>query len=200
MNGIAADADQEARKLVQEAEATAQRRKTSTDAQVADILATAQKKGSDQADAILKQARSAGSMEARRIALRVREQVMERVVVGVRETLAAMREDPGYRNVLLGWIVDGAIGLNVPRVRINGSLHERRLIDEALLKDAGQHVKALTGRAVTFELDDGDPLLAQGIRLSDPDGRVAFSNDVSTRLLRYQSDIRKIVYGALFET
>lgn len=199
MSGIAADARREAERLVEEAHAAARRRQASTDGQVADMLAAARKRADEQAEAIRTQHRSAGDMEARRITLRVREQVMGRVIDGIRRRLDAMRHDPAYRDVLLAWVVEGCIGLNEPAVTVNGSAPEQTMLDEALLNAAARKVKELTGRTVTPTREDGDPILSQGVRVSSPDGRIAFSNDVSTRLLRYQSEIRKMVYGALFD-
>ena len=58
----------------------------------------------------------------------------------------------------------------------------------------------MTGRDVTLELADESPTAGQGIVLRAADGRVQFNNQIATRLLRYQSEIRKIVYGELFDT
>jgi len=200
VSGIAEDAEAEAKRLFDEARTMSERRRRSAENQATDTLGSAEKKASEQAEAILTQCRSAGAMEARRHSLRIREEVLERVIAGTRKRLAAMIDEPGYREVLLGWIVEAGIGLNEPKAAVNASLRERVLLDDALLQEAAGKIRELIGYDVMLEPDTGPPLVGQGIKLNAAGGRVAFSNDVTTRLLRYQSEIRKLVYEELFET
>jgi len=57
----------------------------------------------------------------------------------------------------------------------------------------------MTGRKVSLMLTDGDPLIPQGVVLKAADGRVEFNNQVATRLLRRQSEIRKTIQDILWK-
>ena len=162
------------------------------------ILSEARAKAETQVRAIHEHNRTALRLEGKRMTLKVREELLRRVIERARERLAALSEGSGYRRVLLDWVVEAAIGLNVPEAVVNASALERGLLDQALLREAEAEVKQLTGRNLSLRLAAGDPLVGQGVVLKSADGRVEFNNQVSTRLLRYQSEIRKAVQG-LFE-
>lgn len=215
--GISADAKAEAERLLEEARKAARDRLQAAEAQGARILDEARAKADAQSRTVGAQALSTMRMENKRAALKVREEALRRVLQAARDKLAALAAAPGgtkketggsggaggeagsveYRKVLLGWIVEAAIGLNVPAATVNTSAQERKLIDRDLLREAERTVKELTGRKVALKLEQGDPLVGQGVVLRSADGRLEFNNQVSTRLLRHQSEIRKIVFEAL---
>jgi vacuolar-type H+-ATPase subunit E/Vma4 len=72
-------------------------------------------------------------------------------------------------------------------------------IDEALLAEASERVRKVTGRTVKFSIADdiGTPG-AQGVVLTDRERRVAFNNLLDTRLLRKERRIQTLIYDALF--
>ncbi|MBN1837034.1 MAG: hypothetical protein JW820_14355 [Spirochaetales bacterium] len=200
--GIRRDARAEAERLIDEARAAAEERVKAAEVQAAGILEEARGKAEAQAKSLHAQAVSAARMEARRTSLKVREEALRRVLQAVRERLGELAgapadKDGGYRDVLLGWVVEAAIGLNVPEATVNVSAQERRFLDEKLLREAQARVEELTGRKVALTPAEGDPLVGQGVVLRSADGRLEFNNQVSTRLLRYQSEIRKLVFEAL---
>jgi vacuolar-type H+-ATPase subunit E/Vma4 len=213
--GIRGDAQAEAERLLAEARAAAEERVQAAATQAARILEEARAKAEAQGQSVEAQARSAVRMEDKRTSLKVREEALRQVLRAVRERLAALAGEQGgvrgsggagsgaadgrrsYRSVLLGWIVEAAIGLNVPEATVRVSAREQRYLDKELLQEAARRVKELTGREVTLEPAGGDPLVGQGVVLRSADGRLEFNNQVSTRLLRYQSEVRKIVFEAL---
>jgi vacuolar-type H+-ATPase subunit E/Vma4 len=205
--GITRDAEAEAERLLEEAREAAEERLQAAEGQGARILEEARAKAETQARTVHAQATSALRMESKRAALKVREEVLRRVLQAARDRLAAMVETPAgarvsgggasYGQILLGWIVEGAIGLNVPEAEVNVSARERAFLEPELLRQAERTVKELTGRTVALKPAKGDPLPAQGVVLRSADGRLEFNNQVSTRLLRYQSEVRKKVFEAL---
>lgn len=197
IEGIAADARAEAERLVEEARRAGEERLKAAQAQSLRILQEAREKADSQARSVHDQALSSIRIEGRRTSLAVREEALRRVIRRARERLSALSDTDEYRRVLLGWIVEAAIGLNVPEALVNVSAGERRFLDPGLLREAERRVKELTGRKVSLKAASGDPLVGQGVVLVSADGRVEFNNQVSTRLLRYQSEIRSIVFEAL---
>lgn len=49
-----------------------------------------------------------------------------------------------------------------------------------------------------IRLADGPPQTAQGVVLATEDGRMAFNNQVKTRLLRQQRHIQRLIHDTLF--
>ena len=162
-------------------------------------LQQAESKAEEQTERIRSQTASSLRMERRRISLKVREQAVQEVMSRVRQRLSEMVGSSEYRDVLLAWIVEGAIGLGAVEATVNASAAERKQIDKKMIQAAEAKVKELTGKKVTFAVASGDPLIPQGVVVKAADGRVEFNNQVATRLLRRQSEIRKQIQDVLWQ-
>jgi vacuolar-type H+-ATPase subunit E/Vma4 len=198
IEGIAQDAAAEARRLVEEAEKAAADRREATARQAGSILEEARRKAAEQAEGVRRQAASTAKMEAKRIALRVREQAARQVLEQAREHLAQLIGSPEYREILLGWIVEAAIGLGQGEATVNASALELPLLDAGLLAEAERRVQELAGRAVRLVRAEGESLAGQGVVLVARGGRLGYNNQVSTRLLRRQTEVRKMIYDGLW--
>jgi vacuolar-type H+-ATPase subunit E/Vma4 len=198
IQGIREDAKRESERLLEEARQAAGQRRQLVEEQAAQVLQEAEQKADQQGKAIWRQSVSALRMEEKRMGLRVREQVISRIEAEVRRRLRAMMQRPEYREVLLGWVVEAAIGLAVPEASVNVSGPERGFLDEGLLRQAEAEVQGMTGSRVKLSLSERPPLSAQGVVLIAAGGRLEFNNQVSTRLMRLQSQIRKLIYAELF--
>jgi vacuolar-type H+-ATPase subunit E/Vma4 len=95
--------------------------------------------------------------------------------------------------------VEAAMGLSLPEAVVNASAAELALIDERLLSEVQERVSELTGRKVRLFKSKADPLVGQGVMLVGREGRLAFNNQVSTRLLRRQTEIRKKIHEILWK-
>lgn len=200
IDGIAQDAAQEAQRILEEAEKAAEDRRAAAEDQARALIEQGESKAEEQAERIRAQAASSLRMEHRRKQLRLQEQAVQEVLKRVRKRLAEMVGTAEYRQVLLVWIVEAAIGLGSPRAAVNASAAERGQIDKGLLQDAQNKISELTGRKVSLAVTDEDPLIPQGIVLKAADGRVEFNNQVATRLLRRQSEIRKNIQDTLWKS
>ncbi len=198
MAGILREAEAEAGRILGEAEEYASQQEAGSGQRAARILEEAGEKAREQCRAIERQAASAVRVETRRRALRAREQVIRKVLERARRALAERVDRPEYRRVLEDWVVEAAVGLAVPEAEVSCSGPERALVDQKLLAEAARRVKELTGREVKLRLSEDEPPAAQGVVLSAPGGRVQFNNQVRTRLLRRQAQVREAVYSELF--
>ena len=106
---------------------------------------------------------------------------------------------PRDEHGLVGWIVEAAIGLNASEATVMASAGESGFLDRDLMREAEQRVQALTGRSIKLEIDPDDPPIPQGVVLKAKNGRVEFNNQVATRLLRSQSEIRKSIQDRLWK-
>ena len=113
----------------------------------------------------------------------------------VEERMKTRISDPAYRAVLIEWMVEAARGLNMDAAEVNAAEAERELIDDALLREA---MARLDGK-VELSLSGADPLEQQGVVLTSTNGRLAFNNQVRTRIQRHQREIQTLIHEALFK-
>lgn len=200
LSGIERDARAEGAQLRASADQAAAERQKLAEAQAASIRDEASRKVHETVRGIARQGEQAAAVESRRMALKVREQVSRRAVEEASRKLAGLVGQPAYRSVLRGWIVEAALGLNVPEAEVLASGPEMAQVDDALLREAEREVEALSGAPVRLRRSAAQPLTGQGVVVTSLDGRTAFNNQVVTRMERYQSDIRKLIYEALKES
>jgi vacuolar-type H+-ATPase subunit E/Vma4 len=200
VEGIASDARAEAAKIIAAAEQEAEGRRKAAASQAASILEEARRRAQETVHGIKRQGEQTAAVETRRMGLRVREEISQRVATGAGRKLAGMIGSPAYRDVLKGWIVEATLGLNAPEAEVLASGPEMAEVDDALLAAAAAEVKRLSGVTVRLSRSAGHPLVGQGVVITAGDGRTAFNNQVATRMERYQSEIRKLIYEALKES
>jgi vacuolar-type H+-ATPase subunit E/Vma4 len=200
LSGITRDAGAEAAEIVRGAEQAVAERVKAAAAQAAAIRDEATKRGEETARGIARQGEQAAAVECRRLSLKVREEVSRRILTGATQKLEELVGNAEYRAVLRGWIVEAALGLGASEAEVRASAREMAQIDEGLLAEAAREVAAITGNQVRLRRSEERQTAAQGIVVTSSDGRTAFNNQVVTRMERYQSDIRKLIYEALKES
>jgi vacuolar-type H+-ATPase subunit E/Vma4 len=199
IDGIAEDVVREVERILGEAEKSAAERRASAEDQARAVIQQAESRADEQAERISNQSSSSLRMERRRKQLRLQEQAVQEVLKRARQRLAEMVGTREYREVLLNWIVEAAIGLGASEATVNASAAECKQIDKRLLQDAQDKVGELSGKKVNLQSAAEDPLIPQGIVLQAADGRVEFNNQVATRLLRRQSEIRKAIQETIWQ-
>lgn len=198
ISGIENDAKQEAQRIIEDAKKTASDKQLSKEMQLNAIKRDADKKIEQQVVVIEKNTLSAISVEKKRIVLKIREKIINNVTDRVREMISAKVNDTSYPEIVKSWILEAAIGLGEQEAVINGSPNELKIMTDSFLRDTEKKYNALTGGNIRLIKSDKNPLFAQGIVLSSKDNRTAFNNQVPTRLMRYQTEIRKIIYKEFF--
>jgi vacuolar-type H+-ATPase subunit E/Vma4 len=128
----------------------------------------------------------------------VQNAVMQNIMDRVEEKLNSITSDTGYTSVLVNWITEAAIGLDAEAAHVNASEKERTLINDQLLSEVKEKIHTRTGRQVALTLSDTQSLKSQGVVLTAADGRTAFNNQVRTRMLRNEREIRTLIYNTLF--
>jgi len=199
ISGIEADAVVEEAKILKAAEAQAAEKKKYAEKKVEAMLKSAGAKAQEQAEIIKKKAVSAVELEIKRRSMRLQGTAVQEILDKAETRLKSMIGGKEYRSILIGWIVEAAIGLDAESAKVNASQAERELIDGELLKDACGRVRSKTGKEVSLTLSGDVPLRGQGVALTASDGRTAFNNQVKTRMLRRQREIRELIYSGLFD-
>lgn len=196
--GIEEDARIEEEKIIKDAETQAAEKRKYAQKKIESLLSEAEEKAQEQAETVKKKILSGVELEAKRLSMHTQDSIVQGLMARVETRFESMIDDPDYRTVLIDWITEAAMGLDAEAAEVNASERERMKIDPALLSEVGRKVHELTGKEVTLTLSDAQPLKHQGIILTAADGRTAFNNQVKTRMLRRQRDIRTKIYDALF--
>jgi vacuolar-type H+-ATPase subunit E/Vma4 len=195
---IEADARTEAEGIIKEAELLAAEKREYAAKQVESLLDQARLQAREQAQLIRNEATRKAQREARRRLMCQKATIVQEVMDRVERRLATMIDEPDYRSALVNWIAEAALGLGTGSAEVNASEPERALIDEQMLSEAGEKVRAATGAEVTLTLSVAPPLSAQGIVLTAADGRMAFNNQVKTRIRRSSRRINRLMHDCLF--
>jgi vacuolar-type H+-ATPase subunit E/Vma4 len=194
---IRRDAQAEAEKIKTEAIAQARDRQAQYERQIDEARAEGNRTAAVQTEAVKKTLQAAFTVEMRRLALRARDLTLKRVLDRTEAKLGEFIKRKDYRDLLAALIAEAAIGLGADVAEVNASPEELALIDNALLGQAADKVKMLVLRTVTLKKSAAAPLLLQGVVLSSVDGKTAYNNQIQTRLLRRQGEIRKLIYDRL---
>lgn len=145
---------------------------------------------------IEKKAKASVSTECHKIELEARERFFSKVLEAASRRLRALIDSESYKSTLRDWIVEGAIGLAADEAIVCSSPKEMELCRQ-VLPEAEERVRELTGQEFKLRLADSPLSHAQGVVLTSLSGRTAYNNQVRTRMMRRQSEVRRIIYEEL---
>jgi vacuolar-type H+-ATPase subunit E/Vma4 len=97
-----------------------------------------------------------------------------------------------YKEVLIGWIAEAAIGLDQSEAIVNYSFKES--VDQTMLDEATKLIKKAIGKDVKLHLGTNS-LTSLGIEVTSLDKKVAYNNQVATRLIRHERDLKELMEG-----
>jgi vacuolar-type H+-ATPase subunit E/Vma4 len=198
ISGIEADAHAEEEKIINEAQIQAAEKRKHSEKKIESLLNEAHAKAKEQAETAKNKIVAAAEREVKRTFMRVQDSIVQDIMNKVEKKLSSMTGDENYRSVLENWITEAAIGLGAESANINASKEERELIDDRMLLEIATKIQNQTDKRISLTLADANPLQSQGVVLTAADGRIAFNNQVRTRMLRKQREIRTMIYNTLF--
>jgi vacuolar-type H+-ATPase subunit E/Vma4 len=196
--GIRRDAENEAERIIKDAEKTVSDKIQAKEMQIKSIERDTAKKIALQLNIIEKNSISSIKVEKKRIALQIREKLINTVIDEVKVKIKEAAVPDSYKEILKGWILEASIGLGEEELEVNGSKRELEIMTESYIKDVEKQYHDLTGGKIKINKSDANPLFAQGIVLTSMNHKTAFNNQVPTRLLRYQSEMRKTIHSEFF--
>jgi F-type H+-transporting ATPase subunit b len=198
LEGIAEEAQQEAKKIKDEAEQQAAEIVNGAKKRAEKILEEAEQRGEEQARIIRSKNGQNIDAERRRLRLKTEERLFDRALELIHERLAQLRDSGEYPDILRSWIAEGALGLGVEEAEVNAPAQERELITEELLGEAEEELRSLGGET-KLRLSDKAPISGQGVVVEESGGRLAYRNTVEARLQRYNAEVRRMIYEEIQE-
>ena len=199
IDGILADAREEAEKVQNEAKSRVEDRRMLLSGRVQRVKDDASSEAKKRIEEINRRTDAEISRAQRRGELARRRDVLAAVQRRAREGIVGMSREgsDAYRQAVIGWIVEGALGLEGTELTVSVAAGETGLLDE-LLEEAQRSVREVGGRDVILtaavEPHGGSP----GVVVSSPDGRTIYDNRVDARIRRHETEIRRLVYEILF--
>jgi vacuolar-type H+-ATPase subunit E/Vma4 len=198
IGGITGEARKEAEEIASQAEKAKEERILARNNQVKAILDDAKAKAKAQVETIKRNTQALISVDSKRKILKLREDIINRVMDEVSSRMEGLVSSPEYGGMLKSWIVEAVMGLSSDACSINSSEKEKPMITASLLSEAETEIERLCGSRVKLSLTDDPPVSGLGVTATSSDGRTAFNNQVQTRLMRRESEIRKLIYHELF--
>ncbi len=197
IQGILQEARDEAARITAQAEKSAAQREKSWSITAKRLQAEAEKEAAEKHEEIIRTGESRLKIEEKKRRLQLSEQAAEEVLNEALRSAETMVKTKEYRQVLENLITEAALGIQTDQAAVSSSVREIPLITEDLLQAAENRVRQLSGRSIKLVPAEGQPRPGQGVLLTSLDGTVAFSNQIRIRLLRYQSEIRRLIYRKL---
>lgn len=189
---IVEDAQKTAETVLKEAEAAAEVKRKSAREEMAKIDAFFAEKTESEKQRVEKSSRNNIEMENRRTALVLRKQVIADSIQEAVEKVKEFASSPQYKDVMRQLLTEAVYGIGKPDLIVSISAAEANVVTQPALDQWAQELSKEIGVSLKLELAPLR-LRKQGIMLSDREGRVVYDNLFETRLIRYQSEIRKAV-------
>ncbi|MDA3811958.1 MAG: V-type ATP synthase subunit E family protein [Spirochaetaceae bacterium] len=199
LSGIAAEAENEAKLLLAEAEKNKTQKLASAKMRETRLIEESREKGEKQAAVIRKLAASSIAVELRKLALKREENLFSQIIKAVRQQFLEFTDSQNYKDALIGWIAEGAIGIGTDKINIHASEKVLPFLAPDLLKKTEEVVLRTIGKNVTFSPVKDEGIDDCGVILKDQTGRLLFDNRVEARLRRYEHHIRGIIARELLQ-
>lgn len=190
--GILQSAHTQAATILERADQDAQSIRASTEKRIEVAREQERKAGEKRIEQIHKLEESTIRNLERRHEVASSERLRKLILEAISRKMAALVETETYRSTLIGWIAEAAVGLDRGEAVVSCSFRER--VDESMLREAEKLVKQTTGKVVKLKVGE-TPLTGQGVEVSSTDGSVAFNNQVATRLIRHERELKELMEG-----
>ena len=187
---IMEDARAEAQQVIENAQVQAQGLYQEAEAQVKSEGDAILERARKEVETLRSQAAASAKIEAQKLKLQRREDLLRRVFDSVLEKLASAPEWPDYEEIVR-YLVKDAMG--------------HMVTDNALVRTDAETHKILTNEVLAdlanelgVYLRAGEPLKrGTGVIVETPDGHRRYNNALETRLARMQNGLRASVYRIL---
>lgn len=191
--GILESARSEARSIVERAERDAALTSATYQKKIADAAEQERRATENRLAQIKRLEESAIRNLERRHEVTYSQRLRQFVLDEVATRMTALVGTERYRNALVGWIAEAAIGLDKEAAVVRCSFRET--VDEPMLRESERLIRQAYGKQVSLRFG-GAVLSGQGIEVTSNDGKVAYNNQVATRLIRKERQLKELMEGA----
>lgn len=194
---IVRKAEDEAEKLIADANTYATNALEEGKTQCNDIKAKFEEEKKTISIKILRNAEYQAKILKKQAELKLREKLSEKIIKETIRQLEQKTLDSDYKTVLMDWLIEACIGLNEKEVEIVASETEMKWMNIDFLKQIESQVENYSGLKVKLK-KAAVPLFQKGPVARSLDGKISFSNQILTRVLRYKSEMLMMIQKSLF--
>ncbi|MGC8786633.1 MAG: V-type ATP synthase subunit E [Anaerolineae bacterium] len=184
------EAQDEAQRILAEAKAKAmiikQEAQRQAQAEREDILSLARR----QAERLHSQAIAAAQLQARKMLLERREQLLQRVFQAVEKQLPSVPQRPDYEQLVRQWVKEAVLCVGDSDLRIRADPQTQEVLRGGLLTELAQELGIHLGLGETLQR-------GVGVIVETADGRRQYDNTLEARLVRQWDGLRTVVYHLL---
>ena len=188
--GVLGEAQAEARQVLEDARARAesirQEAQRQAEARRKEVLQRARR----EVEPVRSQAVAAAQLEAQKLRLESREELLNQVFSAAREELKSAPQWPDYPDILRHLIGEAAANLAVEELILHADAQARKVLSDAFLAEAGGQLGVCLRRGEL--LNEGVGIVAE-----TPNGHRRYQNTLEARLRRLQESLRAPVYRLL---
>lgn len=196
---ILSEAQQEAERIVEASRSNVEDRRTLLESKIERIRREGEEEAKAAERRIAERTGQAIRMVERKQRLALEQEICRITSERVRCRFAELIGTDGYRDILSGWIAEGAMALGTSSATVQSSDAERKDV-RAALKQAAETVKELAGETVELTLAAETLQNEHGVVLTSPDGRRRYDSRISARLSRNEQLIRSAVHHRFFDS
>lgn len=138
---------------------------------------------------------SAARLEAQRMLLAKREELISRVFAEVRNRLAELRRSDAYPDILRRLILEAAASLGGGELIVWANEEDMALLSDQFLAQVAQELDPGT----TFRRGKSPVDIDGGVIVGRADGRMRYDNSFAARLERWKDELRSQVHRILTE-
>lgn len=187
---IMEDARAEAQQIVENAQVQAQALFHEAEAQVKSEGDAILERANKEVEMLRSQSAASARIEAQKLKLQRREELLRRVFASVRERLANAPQWPDYDQIVRYLVQDAVEHMDTDNALVRSDPQTRKVLTNEVLADLASELG--------IYLRAGDPLKrGTGVMVETPDGHRRYDNTLETRLARLQNNLRNTVYHIL---
>jgi len=195
LDGILKQAELDSHDILQKAEKTIEEKTNALEAGISRIKSEMDSKIAAKLSELEKRADSAVKAELRRQNLRNRKKVNSAVNKSFYEKIEEQISTDQYNNFLIKLIAEGAIAVNDDSPVVSCSFREK--VTDDVLSEAERLIETKTGKKIKLGFVEETKLSGQGIVVESSNGRIAYNNQIKSRLRRFDEDIKMIIINGL---
>lgn len=187
---IMQDARQEADRMLNEARERAENTRAEARAEANDERDTILERARREAQVLREQAVASAHIEAQKLRLRRREQLLQRPFDQARRRLRSLTERSDYGEIARDLVRDAVGHLDTDNALVRTDAETRKVLTDHVLADLSSELGVY--------LRASDPLdHGTGVVVETPDGHRRYDNTLETRLARMRDALRTSVYRIL---
>ena len=191
LDGIIEQAQIDAAAIIEKAEHSVLEKSKTSDSSLSRIRQETDKKIAEKIEEIENQMESAINSEKRRQRLKEREILNTDVKALFMDKIKKMIGSAEYEEFLAKAIAEGAIAVNDDEAIVSCSFKEE--LNESILDRASEIITQHTGKKIKLTLSEKPPHTHQGIIVESVNGRIAYNNQIVSRLRRFDEDIKGVI-------